>query len=268
MGILNLTPDSFYQGSRIQSTTQAVDTAGQMIEAGADILDLGAMSTRPGAPEIDATDETNRLAPSLEAVRKAFPDAFISVDTYRAKIAHQAVRNGADMINDISGGEFDEEMFDTLAALKVPYVLMHTGGKPSSMQINPTYEEVVSDIAAFFNKNLTRLKSLGVSQVILDPGFGFGKTIEHNYRLLAGLQHFRQFQHPVMVGLSRKSMINKVLNINPEDALNGTSVLHTIALLNGADILRVHDVQAAVECKRLVHTYREMGFAARDKEGS
>lgn len=268
MGILNLTPDSLYTGSRIKSIAQAVDAAGQMIEEGAGILDLGAMSTRPGAAEITETEEAERLIPALVAVRKAFPDVFVSVDTYRAAVAREAVRNGADMINDISGGTFDEDIFDAIATLKVPYVLMHTGGKPVSMQSNPSYENVVADIAGFFERTLLRLKSLGVSQVILDPGFGFGKTIEHNYRLLAGLQQFRSLQHPLLVGLSRKSMINKVLNINPEAALNGTSVLHTLALLNGADILRVHDVQAAVECVHLVRTYRQFGLNSPEKEGS
>ncbi len=255
MGIINLTPDSFFHGSRIVSTQESVDVTGVMIDEGAGIVDLGAMSTRPGAKEISPELEMERLLPALLAIRRAFPEFFISVDTYRSSVAREAVKAGADMINDISGGTFDETMFDTIADLRVPYVLMHTRGKPENMQQNPVYVDVVKDITLFFLKNIEVLRQKAAHQIILDPGFGFGKTIEDNYRLLAGLSGFGEHGFPLMVGISRKSMINKVLNIAPENALNGTTVLNTIALLNGANILRVHDVKEAVQCRSLVQTY-------------
>ncbi|MBE0662079.1 MAG: dihydropteroate synthase, partial [Bacteroidales bacterium] len=259
MGVINLTPDSFFENSRAPGIQEAVETAGRMIQEGAEILDLGAMSTRPGAEEINAATELERLIPALWSIRQAFPGTFISVDTYRSQVAREAAGNGADMINDISGGSFDEEMFDAIAELSLPYVLMHTGGKPKTMQDNPVYSNVLEDVRFFFEHNIGILHSKGISQVILDPGFGFGKTIEHNYRLLAGLSVFRIMGHPVMVGVSRKSLINKILNTAPGNALNGTTVLNTIALMNGADILRVHDVKEAVQCRMLVKAYREYG---------
>lgn len=260
MGVINLTPDSFFENSRFQGIYEAVETAGRMIQEGAEILDLGAMSTRPGAEEIHADTELERLIPALSSIRQSFPDAFISVDTYRAQVAREAAGNGADMINDISGGSFDEDMFDTIAELSLPYVLMHTGGKPKTMQDNPVYSNVIEEVRFFFDQIIGLLRSKGINQVILDPGFGFGKTIEHNYRLLAGLSVFRNMGHPVMVGVSRKSLINKILNTEPASALNGTTVLNTIALLNGADILRVHDVKEAVQCRQLIKTYGEYGM--------
>lgn len=261
MGVINITPDSFFKSSRALSVQESLDKAGNMLEEGADILDLGAMSTRPGSEEISTDIEMERLIPVLSAIRKEFPAAFLSVDTYRSYVAIQAASKGADMINDISGGSFDEGMFDTIADLKLPYVLMHTGGKPKTMQDNPVYTDVLNDVRGFFTKNIEILNQKGVKQIILDPGFGFGKTIDHNYRLLAGLHVFSELQAPVMVGVSRKSMIGKILGNPPVNALNGTTVLNTISLLNGADILRVHDVNEAVECRRLIGVYHDYGLA-------
>lgn len=259
MGVINLTPDSFYSGSRSPSVQESVDKAGEMIEEGAGILDIGAMSTRPGSEEITAEEELKRLVPPMLAIRKNFRDVFLSVDTYRAKIAEEVIEMGADMINDISGGTFDALMFDTIARLNVPYVLMHTAGKPNTMQENPVYKDVLAEVKTFFTTKLQNLNQKGITQVILDPGFGFGKTIDHNYRLLAGLKLFAELKHPLLVGISRKSMINEVLRTSPSNALNGTTVLNTIALMNGADILRVHDVKEAVECRQLVSAYKKLG---------
>jgi dihydropteroate synthase len=259
MGVINLTPDSFYKGSRYAAIQQSLEKAGEMLEDGAEILDLGAMSTRPGSEEISEEAELERLMPSLQAIRKSFPAAFLSVDTYRSGVAREAAKNDADIINDVSGGTFDELMFDTIAELKLPYVLMHTGGKPKTMQENPVYADVIEDVKSFFAKSLEILNLKGSDQVILDPGFGFGKTIEHNYRLLAGLHVFSKLGKPIMAGISRKSMINKILLTSPANALNGTTVLNTIALLNGADLLRVHDVKEAFECRQLVRAYKELG---------
>jgi len=257
MGVINLTNDSFWPGSRFASVQDALNQAGKLLGGGAAIIDIGAMSTRPGSKEIGAEEELERLMPAFAEIRKTFPDAFLSVDTFRAAIAEIAIHAGADMINDISGGTFDEEMFDTVATLNVPYVLMHTGGKPATMQENPVYNNVVEDVKSFFISRLDLLRGKGVSQVILDPGFGFGKTIEHNYRLLAGLRVFSSLGYPVMAGISRKSMVSKILNRSPGEALNGTTVLNTIALLNGADILRVHDAKEAMECGQLVGFYQK-----------
>jgi dihydropteroate synthase len=263
MGVINLTPDSFYKGSRFPAIENSVEKAGQMLEDGAEILDLGAMSTRPGSEEISFEEELERLMPALIAIRKSFPHAFLSVDTYRSQVAMEAAKNGADMINDISGGCFDENMFDTISGIKLPYVLMHTGGKPDRMQENPEYPDVLKEVKTFFTENLSLLKRKGITQIIVDPGFGFGKTTEHNYRLLAGLDEFKELEQPIMVGISRKSMINKVLSTSPVNALNGTTVLNTIALLNGADILRVHDVKEAVQCRRLIGAYEKFGLEGR-----
>lgn len=260
MGVINLTPDSFYKASRRLSVQEAVDQAATMLEQGASILDLGAISTRPGADEIDAETELKRLLIPLTAIRKAFPEAFLSVDTYRSKVAYEAVNAGADMINDISGGTFDDNMFSTVSRLSVPYVLMHTGGRPATMQDNPVYEDVLQDVRSFFLNNIETLRGLGVKQIILDPGFGFGKTIEHNYRLLAGMHMFNDLGCVVMAGISRKSMINRILSTTADEALNGTTILNTIALLNGVDILRVHDVKEAMQCRKLVNVYKNYGY--------
>ncbi len=257
MGILNITPDSFYDGGQYANADNAIEQVEKMVQEGAAIIDIGAVSTRPNAIEIDEADEWRRLKDILPVVRKKFPQIIISVDTWRSAVAKKAAAEGADIINDISGGQFDDEMFKTVAALKVAYIMMHTQGKPDKMQQNPVYGDVVGDILKYFTENLRKLEKFGVSEnIILDPGFGFGKTVGQNYRLLSSFERFRNAGFPVLAGVSRKSMINHVLEIQPADALNGTTVLNTIALLNGADILRVHDVKEAVEAVKLVNYYR------------
>ncbi len=252
MGIMNLTPDSFYDGGRYRNPMDAIRLAEQMLRDGADILDMGAASTRPGATMIDPNEEQQRLLPALKAVRKQFPDAIISIDTYHSGTARMALDLGAHMINDVSAGRFDDSMFATVAAYRVPYAIMHMLGTPENMQLNPGYKHLIKDIAAFFSGRLLLLQQMGISDVIIDPGFGFGKTTEDNYRLLAGLEYFSIFGLPIMVGVSRKSMINKVLGISASEALNGTTVLHTIALEKGAQVLRVHDVREAVEARKII----------------
>ncbi|OQX77925.1 MAG: dihydropteroate synthase [Bacteroidetes bacterium 4484_276] len=253
MGVLNLTPDSFYDGGKYGRLDDIIRQAEKMIEEGTAIIDLGAVSTRPNSTDVLEEEEWNRLKAVLPALRKRFPDTLLSVDTYRASIARASADLGTDIINDISGGRFDEKMFATIAKLDIPYVMMHIKGTPATMQQNPVYDDVVIDICNFFDKQLKKLAALGVTKnIILDPGFGFGKTVEHNFELLQRFSEFKKLEHPLLAGLSRKSMINKVLGIKPENALNGTTVLNTIALLNDANILRVHDVKEAVEAVKLV----------------
>ena len=252
MGILNVTPDSFFDGGKFTSEIQLLNYCRQMIDEGADIIDIGACSTRPGAAVISEKEEASRLIEVIKTLRKHFPELLISVDTYRSSIATEAIHAGANIINDISGGTMDDTMFATIAKLKVPYILMHIQGTPQTMQQNPTYNHVVEDVFDFFKSKLNELNALGVSKVILDPGFGFGKTIEHNYQLLKNLGKFSSFGLPLLVGFSRKSMVNKILNVKPVEALNGTTVLNTIGLENGAKILRVHDVKEAKEAVKIV----------------
>lgn len=257
MGILNLTPDSFYDGGRFDSPKRALELATKMVEQGASIVDIGAVSTRPFAEEVSAEAEWSRLEKVLHELSRILPDTIISVDTFRAEIAIKAAEAGAGMINDISGGQMDQQMFGTIASLKVAYVLMHIKGTPQTMQQNPQYNDVVGEVYDFFEQNLNRIRNAGVkTPVILDPGFGFGKTLEHNYLLLQALPHFKTLGCPILAGVSRKSMVNRVLKTKPENALNGTTVLNTISLLQGADILRVHDVTEAIEAVKLVQTYR------------
>jgi len=249
MGILNVTPDSFYDGGMYQSRDMVIMKAARMLEDGADILDIGACSTRPGSIEPDLDTEKSRLNFALGAVRSEFPDSVISVDTYRSGIAEWVVNEfGVQIINDVSGGEQDPEMFSIIAKLKVAYILMHMKGSPLTMQNNPVYADVVKEISIFFADRINKLTNTGVSDIIIDPGFGFGKQMEHNYQLLSGLDEFRIFGRPILVGLSRKSMIYSVLKGAPESSLNGTTALNSIALLKGADLLRVHDVKQAKEC--------------------
>lgn len=256
MGIINLTPDSFYHGSRY-TAERAVEVSARMLAEGATILDLGPMSTRPGAVEISESEEMHRLIPSLQNLRKAFPDAFISVDTYRSAVAAEALLGGADMINDISGGTFDEAMMKTVAAHDAAYVIMHTQGKPSVMQQKPVYKNIEEEVFDFLRKQAKLASEAGITSIAIDPGFGFGKTLEHNYTLLSALRTFTSLGYPLLVGFSRKSMISKPLGITARESLNGTTVLNTIALMNGADILRVHDVKEAVEAKRLLEYYQQ-----------
>jgi dihydropteroate synthase len=252
MGILNITPDSFYRDSRVEAAEDAIRQAGRMLEEGAALLDLGAQSTRPGAIPVDAEDEWKRLEPVLKAVRHHFPTALLSVDTYHASVAGRALSEGASILNDISGGSLDAAMAATAARLNAPYVLMHMQGTPSTMQDAPHYDDVVTRVLHFFGERLAHLRASGLRDIILDPGFGFGKTPEHNYALLRQLDLFGLLDCPVMAGLSRKSMIGKVLGTTVEERLNGTTALHAVALLKGVDILRVHDVKAAVEVIKLV----------------
>jgi len=253
MGIINVTPDSFYDGGMYQTREMVRLKAGRMLEDGAAILDVGACSTRPGSIEPDEETEKERLDLALTAIRSEHPDSVISVDTYRSGIAEWAVKeHGVQMINDVSGGNQDSKMFDTIGKLRLAYVVMHMLGAPRTMQDNPQYSDVVNEISHFFAARIRALTESGVADIILDPGFGFGKTLEHNYDLLARLSEFRLFERPLLVGLSRKSMIYNILKGAPESSLNGTTVVNTLALLKGADILRVHDVKQAHECIQLI----------------
>jgi len=252
IGILNISPDSFYEGSRFPDVIDLLKQAEKMVGEGADILDIGAVSTRPFADEVSEQEELERLLPSLRKVRKEFPNLFISVDTWRSNIARIVIEEGADIINDVSGGCFDEKMAQTIAHYKKPFVLMHTKGDPKIMQVAPSYNDVNQEIMDFYTDRIKYFNDLGIDQLILDPGFGFGKSLEHNYQIIKHLKQYQSFELPILVGVSRKSMIYKLLEITPADALNGTTVLNTIALLNGANILRVHDVKAAKEAIKIV----------------
>jgi len=252
MGIVNITPDSFYDGGKMDDETTMLKAVEKMIEDGATIIDVGAVSTRPGADSVSTKEELSRLLPSVKAIRERFPEVPISIDTFRSWVAVRVIDEiGPIIINDISGGTLDTKMFETVAQLKVPYILSHIKGTPRDMQENPEYEDLIKEISVYFSEKVKKLSKLGVEDVILDPGFGFGKTLDHNFELLNKLDSFKVFQLPVMVGLSRKSMIWRALEIKPEDALNGTSVANTLALMGGADIIRVHDVKEAVEAVKI-----------------
>ena len=255
MGILNTTPDSFFDGGKYQQHDKAIIRIEQMIEEGLDILDIGAFSTRPGAEIIDEKEELNRLSSVLPEITKRYPHLPISIDTFRSEIAKATIGMGAHIINDVSGGKLDDKMFKTVGELKVPYVLMHMQGNPQTMQNKPTYEHVVAEILEDLGKKTYELVSCGVNDVIVDPGFGFGKTVEHNYQILDQLTDFRMIEMPILVGFSRKSMINKVLGTKPETALNGTTILNTLAVERGADILRVHDVK---EAKQVITLHQQL----------
>lgn len=253
MGILNVTPDSFYAGSRKQTEAAIIDRIETILREGASIIDVGGYSSRPDAAEVSETEEMQRLEMALQPLLQHYPDVVVSVDTFRSSVARQCVEKyGVAMINDISGGELDERMFDTVAQLRVPYIMVHMRGTPQTMQQQTDYEDVTADLLKYFSQKLERLFRLGVNDVILDPGFGFSKTLTQNYELMRHLGDFRIFGLPLLVGVSRKSMIYKLLETTPEESLNGTTVLHAYALLQGADILRVHDVRAAKEAIRIV----------------
>jgi len=252
MGILNITPDSFYRGSRYLKDEDIIKAAVRMTAEGADIIDIGGYSSRPGALDIPKEVEGERVFRAIKLVTMELPAAVISIDTFRADIAMEAVQRGARIINDISGGDADSEMFNIVETLNVPYILMHMKGNPRTMQYNPVYADVVADILKWFAPKIYRLRSNGVKDIIIDPGFGFAKTTEHNFGMLKRLREFSVAGLPLLAGLSRKATIWKTLGITPEEALNGTTVMNTIALLNGADILRVHDVKEAVEAVKLV----------------
>ncbi len=248
MGILNITPDSFYDGAKYTSQPEIMTRVREMIKEGVDFIDLGACSSRPGAGIISEAEELSRLEPAITNIKKEFPEMFLSIDTFRSGIARKMVRDfGADIINDISAGTLDSKMFETMADLNVPYIIMHMQGNPQNMQDDPTYESLVKDILKFLAQKKHKLNLIGVKDIIIDPGFGFGKTLDHNYKILAELDAFALLEVPVMVGISRKSMISRLLNIDTDDTLIGTSAAHSYALLKGVDILRVHDVKAAKE---------------------
>ena len=255
MGIVNVTPDSFFAASRVDGDG-LLSRVAVMIDEGADILDIGGYSTRPGAAEVSADEELARLLPAVNRVREAYPDAIISVDTFRADVARKCVEAGADIINDIGGGDLDPDMFATVADLKVPYVLMHMRGTPADMQSRTDYDDVAADVLRDLAFKTDRLHQMGVCDVVVDPGFGFAKNVDQNFRLLASLRAFRSLGCAVLAGLSRKTMVWKELGITPDEALNGTTAVNMIALLNGADILRVHDVKEAVQTVRLFEAYR------------
>lgn len=254
MGILNVTPDSFYAGSRTMAEADIARRARQITDEGGGIIDVGAYSSRPGAADVPVEEEMARLRLALTVVRRECPEAVVSVDTFRADVARMCVEEyGADIINDISGGELDADMFDTVARLHVPYVLMHMQGTPQDMQQAPEYDDVVRDVCLYFARKVQQLRDRGAKDIILDPGFGFGKTLDHNYRLLAALDDIRAlFGLPLLAGVSRKSMIFRLLDVTLQDALNGTTAVNTICLMKGADILRVHDVRQAVEAVKIV----------------
>ena len=255
MGILNVTPDSFYAGSRGVTERDIIRRLHQITDEGASIIDIGAYSSRPGADEVSTEEEMSRLRMGLELIRKHQPSAIVSVDTFRADVAKMCVEEyGASIINDISAGQMDKDMFPTIARLGVPYIIMHMKGTPQDMQANPHYDNLLKEVFYYFSEKVQRLRDIGVKDIILDPGFGFsfGKTLEHNYELMNHLEEFSLFEVPLLIGVSRKSMIYKLLDTTPEEALNGTTALNTIALLKGANILRVHDVKAAREAVTIV----------------
>jgi dihydropteroate synthase len=252
MGIINCTDDSFYKASRSQQTDLTFRRIDEMVSLGADIIDVGGQSTKPGTLQVSLDVELERISPAISYLNSTYPDVWVSIDTTRSIVASHAVDLGAYIVNDISGGEMDPVMIPTVALLDVPFICMHMQGRPSTMQDNPLYDDVVGELVHFFTKKIIACKSAGIKEIIIDPGFGFGKTIEHNYTLVKHLHKLASLNTPLLVGFSRKSMIYKPLGTSPEDALNGTTVLNTIALLNGASILRVHDVKEAMEVVQLI----------------
>ncbi|MES2838203.1 MAG: dihydropteroate synthase [Bacteroidota bacterium] len=258
MGILNLTPDSFFDGGSSTTIVEILKKTEQMLTQGAAIIDVGAVSTKPGAAEVSLEEERQRILPIFKLLVKEFPQAIFSVDTFRSQIAYETVQEGAHIINDVSAGELDTKMLKVVGKLNVPYILMHMQGTPQNMQQNPVYQNVVTDVYKYFHAKIEQAKSAGIKDIILDPGFGFGKTVEHNYQLLKELRYFLTLHCMVLTGVSRKAMINKVLNCSAKDALNGTTAVNTIALLNGAQLLRVHDVKEAVEAVKIVKQYFEV----------
>lgn len=257
MGVINVTPDSFYSGSRRSGMDVIVRTAEQMLNEGADILDIGGQSTRPGSEVLSADEELSRVIEPVAAIQKSFPQSFISIDTFYSKVAKEAVEAGACIVNDISAGNMDEMIILTTASMQVPYVLMHMQGVPKTMQVNPHYENVVEEVFDFFQQKIMMLRAAGIKDIIIDPGFGFGKTISHNFELLRNLHAFKKLNCPLLAGVSRKSFVYKSIDITSENALTGTIVLNTIALLNGASILRVHDVKEAKQTIQIFQAYEK-----------
>lgn len=252
MGILNITPDSFFDGGKYQHKKAILTQTEKMLKEGATFIDVGAYSSRPGADHVSEEEELRRILPAVALLLREFPDIYLSIDTFRSRVAKKTIEAGAAVINDISGGNMDALMFKTIAQLQVPYILMHMQGTPQTMQHRPRYEHITTDLIQFFSEKINELRRLQINDVIIDVGFGFGKTILHNFQLLKELHHFQTFNLPLLAGVSRKSMLYKTLNIHPNDALNATTSANTIALLHGANILRVHDVKEAVECIKIV----------------
>lgn len=257
MGILNITPDSFFDGGKYSNSNAIVNQVEKMLSEGATFIDVGAYSSRPGAKHISEEEELNRILPVIKLLISEFPSILISVDTFRSDIANQCVHNGSCMVNDISAGEMDKNMFTAIAKLQVPYIIMHMQGTPQNMQKNPIYKDVVSDLLYYFSKKIAELHELGINDIITDMGFGFGKSISHNYQLLKNLEQFKNLEMPILAGLSRKGMLYKPLNITAESALNATTSANTVALLNGASILRVHDVKEAIEAVKIVELLKQ-----------
>jgi len=253
MGILNLTPDSFYDGGKYSSQKEILLHTEKMLLEGATFIDIGAYSSRPGAKDISEEEELKRLLPNLEIIVREFPEILISIDTFRSEVANRCISTGACMINDISGGNLDENMFNTIAKLQVPYIVMHMQGTPQTMRNNTKYDNLINNIIYFFSKKIDQLKSLGVNDIIIDVGFGFGKTLDQNYELLQKLSLFKNLDLPILTGLSRKSMLSKYLDINASETLNATTIVNTLAIINGTNILRVHDVRQAVEVVKIIH---------------
>ena len=257
MGILNVTPDSFYDGGKYLSEIGVIKRIDEIVEQGAGIIDVGAYSTRPGAAFVSEEEELSRLSFAVELVRKYHPEVPVSIDTFRSGVAKEINHClGPVIVNDISGGTMDDRMFETVAGMRVPYILMHIQGTPQDMQVNPRYDDVVREVGEFFTERIARLNALGFNNIILDQGFGFGKTVAHNYQLMDKMESFLDFGYPLLVGISRKTMIWRLLDITPKEALNGTTVLNTISLIKGAHILRVHDVREAVEAVKIVEAMR------------
>lgn len=253
MGILNITPDSFYDGGMFDSNKKILKQVEKMLEDGADIIDIGGCSSKPGSKKVIIDDEIKRVIPTIELIKSKFNEAIISVDTFRSEVAKKAVNSGASIVNDISAGELDPNMFNCVAELGIPYIMMHMQGSPQTMQNKPKYNNVVNDIITNLSKKIFRARELGIIDIVVDPGFGFGKTLEHNYQILNDLSFFKELDCPILVGISRKSMIYKILNNDPKNALNGTTCLNTVALSKGANILRVHDVKEAKEIIKLTN---------------
>ena len=253
MGIMNITPDSFYDGGRLKNDRDILLHAEKLINEGATFIDLGGYSSRPNAKHISEKEELQRVIPVIETVIDKFPNALISIDTFRSKVARNAIQSGACMINDISAGNMDEKMFKTVAEMQVPYIMMHMKGTPQTMQKNPTYDDIVHEVIFYFSQKISELRSLGVNDLIIDVGFGFGKTIPQNYILLKNLALFKSLEVPILAGVSRKSMLYKMIDVTAQEALNVTTVANTIALMNGTNILRVHDVQEAIETIKIIN---------------
>lgn len=252
MGILNLTDDSFFDGGQYTDKKTQKERVNKMITDGVDIIDIGSMSTKPGSYEISEAEELNKITNAMSWIRYEYPDVVLSIDTYRASVAEAAIKLGANMINDVSGGSFDDKMFDIVAKYNIPYIMMHTSAKPHEMQNKTEYGNLIEDIIHFFKLQISILDAKQFNNIIIDPGFGFGKTVEQNYHILTNLNRFKELGYPVLVGISRKSMIYRLLNVTPQEALNGTTAAHTIAMMQGADFLRVHDVREAVEVRTII----------------